>query len=157
WEDRYHSTAIQSDHHLVKCMIYIDLNMVRAGVVRHPENWRFCGYNDIQSSRQRYRLIDRSALIDLLNLEDLENLRHTYKKWIDDAVEKSAFKRESRWTESVAVGSREFVERITDKLGPRLRRRGVLERNGIFELHEYKDSYSYNFNVKNDLLSRKQS
>lgn len=36
WEDRYHATAVQDDNHLIRCLVYIDLNMVRAGVVRHP-------------------------------------------------------------------------------------------------------------------------
>ena len=35
-EDRYHATAVQTDEHLAKCLVYIDRNMVRAGVVRHP-------------------------------------------------------------------------------------------------------------------------
>jgi putative transposase len=30
WEDRYHATAVQADEHLHRCMVYIDLNMVRA-------------------------------------------------------------------------------------------------------------------------------
>ena len=34
WEDRYHATAVEKEQHLIQCMIYIDLNMVRAGVVR---------------------------------------------------------------------------------------------------------------------------
>jgi len=36
WEDRYHATAVEKERHLIRCMIYIDLNMVRAGVVDHP-------------------------------------------------------------------------------------------------------------------------
>jgi putative transposase len=36
WEDRYHATAIQSDEHFLRCLVYIDMNMVRAGVVKHP-------------------------------------------------------------------------------------------------------------------------
>ena len=32
WQDRYHATAVATDDHLIRCMIYIDLNMVRAGV-----------------------------------------------------------------------------------------------------------------------------
>ncbi len=43
WEDRYHATAVQSDGHLSKCMVYIDLNMVRAGVVKHPADYSLCG------------------------------------------------------------------------------------------------------------------
>jgi hypothetical protein len=30
WEDRYHATAIEADEHLHRCLVYIDLNMVRA-------------------------------------------------------------------------------------------------------------------------------
>jgi len=30
WEDRYHATAVERDVHLAQCMIYIDMNMVRA-------------------------------------------------------------------------------------------------------------------------------
>ncbi len=58
WEDRYHATAIQCDEHLIKCLTYIDLNMVRTGVVKHPSDWEFSGYNEIQNPRQRYRIID---------------------------------------------------------------------------------------------------
>ncbi len=47
WEDRYHATAIESEEHLFKCLTYIDLNMVRNGVVSHPSEWYFCGYNEI--------------------------------------------------------------------------------------------------------------
>ena len=35
WEDRYHATAVQTNKHLIKCITYIDLNMVRAGVAKH--------------------------------------------------------------------------------------------------------------------------
>ena len=35
WEDRYHATAIEVNDHLLRCLVYIDLNMVRAGVVRY--------------------------------------------------------------------------------------------------------------------------
>ena len=30
WEDGYHATAIETDEHLHRCLVYIDLNMVRA-------------------------------------------------------------------------------------------------------------------------------
>jgi putative transposase len=48
-EDRYHATAVQTDRHLLSCMIYIDLNMVRAGVVKHPSEWKESGYNEIMN------------------------------------------------------------------------------------------------------------
>ena len=38
-DDRYHATAVATDDHLAQCLIYIDLNMVRAGVVNDPGDW----------------------------------------------------------------------------------------------------------------------
>ena len=51
WEDRYHATAIEDGDHLLQCLVYIDLNMVRAGAVKHPAEWNHCGYNEIQSPK----------------------------------------------------------------------------------------------------------
>lgn len=36
WEGRYRSTLVQSDRYLLACMVYIDLNPVRAGMVTQP-------------------------------------------------------------------------------------------------------------------------
>lgn len=36
WEGRYRSTVIQSERHLLACMVYLDLNPVRAGMVSDP-------------------------------------------------------------------------------------------------------------------------
>jgi putative transposase len=43
WQDRYHATAIASGDHLWQCLVYVDLNMVRAGVVDHPAKWQWGG------------------------------------------------------------------------------------------------------------------
>jgi len=62
WEDRYHATAIDHDEHLLRCLVYIDLNMVRAGIVRHPSEWDMNGYNEIQEPSARYGVIDHQEL-----------------------------------------------------------------------------------------------
>ena len=48
WEDHYHATAVESGEHLARCIVYIDTNMVPAGVVSHPSKRAFIGYNEIQ-------------------------------------------------------------------------------------------------------------
>lgn len=54
-EDRYHATAVEGDEHPIRCLVYIDLNMVRAGVVSHPDEWDLNGYNEIQNPPARWR------------------------------------------------------------------------------------------------------
>jgi len=56
WEDRYHATIVQTNRHLVSCMIYIDLNMVRVGVVSHPAQWEeIMGFIDGEALKDGYQ------------------------------------------------------------------------------------------------------
>jgi hypothetical protein len=55
---RYHATAVEKNRYLRQCITYMDMNMVRAGVVEHPTQWEFCGYNEIQNPRKRKGIID---------------------------------------------------------------------------------------------------
>lgn len=75
WQDRYLATAVESGEHLRQCIVYIDMNMVRAGVVSHPSEWEFCGYNEIQEPRQRYSLIDHNRLHSVAGSGTGENFR----------------------------------------------------------------------------------
>ena len=83
WEDRYHATAVSVDEHLFQCMVYIDMNMVRTGVVNHPEEWPFCGYTEIQNPRQRYSLIDYRRLAALLQMKDISELQEFCRKSVE--------------------------------------------------------------------------
>ena len=119
WQDRYHATAVQSNKHLIKCITYIDLNMVRAGVVKHPQKWIHSGYNEIQKPKQRYGLIDFKSLIRLLPIESQNELKETHRKWIDEELEKSQLVHNSKWSQSIAVGDKSFVKQIKKRLGIR--------------------------------------
>ena len=134
WEDRYHATAVEADFHLIRCMVYIDLNMVRAGVVVHPSEWLFSGYNDIQIPRKRYSLIDYEILMELLNIKNMEELKQSYREWVEEELVKEDRGRQPRWTESVAVGSERFVENTKEKLGTRAMGRQIIGRNGSYDL-----------------------
>lgn len=41
WGDRYRSTIVQDDRHMLACFRYIDRNPVRAGLVKHPREWDY--------------------------------------------------------------------------------------------------------------------
>ena len=153
WEDRYQATAVQADSHFVQCMIYIDLNMVRAGVVGSPAEWAFCGYNEIQSPPQRYSIIDRRRLRELFGIGAGDELSETYKGWVDGILMSGETARESKWTESIAVGKIEFMRKVKEKLGIRAAGRDIIESGVGHELREPSVSYSYDIGVKNGILS----
>ena len=111
WEKPYHCTVIQPGAHLLNCLCYVDLNMVRAGVVSSPSDWKWCGYHELTGHRERYRLLDREKLIESLEVASVEQLQSFYR----DAIERRLAQiqqREPHWTESLAVGTKEFVEAI---------------------------------------------
>ena len=72
------------------------VNMVRAGVVKNPEEWSFCGYNEIQHPPKRYALVDTAKVIALLQMRDLEELQESRKHWIEEALESKSHSRESK-------------------------------------------------------------
>jgi putative transposase len=116
WEDRYHATAIEADEHLHRCLVYIDLNMVRAGVVNHPVKWAHSGYREIQEPPKRYAVIDLEVLAALCGFTDLRDFQRAHRQWVKQALENFA-PRDDRWSEAIAVGSLAFVERVKNDLG----------------------------------------
>ena len=135
WEDRYHATAVETGEHLARCLIYVDLNMVRAGVVAHPSAWQTAGYHEIQSPPARFRIIDRSALADALGVQ-LPALSATHAEWVAAAVAVGSHGRMPEWSTSLAVGSCEFVERVETDLGNRARDRQVQPFGSAFILRD---------------------
>ncbi len=52
WEGRYRSTLIESERYLLACMVYMDLNPVRAGVVGQAADWFWSSHNHYTGLRQ---------------------------------------------------------------------------------------------------------
>lgn len=141
WEDRYHATAVQTNEHLIKCITYIDLNMVRAGVAKHPQEWIHSGYNEIQRPRQRYGIIDFKNLMALLQIENFVDLKEAHREWTDETLKKSKVVRESKWTQSIAVGDKSFLDQIKDRLGIRARGRKIHGSEDEYQLREGQTVY----------------
>jgi putative transposase len=144
WEDRYHATAVDTDDHLVRCLVYIDLNMVRAGVVEHPQQWVEAGYHEIQRARPSYRIIDRAALSDLLAVSE-DRLASVHEEWVQSKLACRDRAREPEWSDAIAVGRRPFVEQVQRDLGARGRYRRIEEANGTAILREAESRYQAHF------------
>lgn len=44
WEGRYRATVVEAETYLFECMRYIELNPVRAGMVKHPREYAWSSY-----------------------------------------------------------------------------------------------------------------
>jgi putative transposase len=141
WQDRYHATAVESDGHLLRCMTYIDLNMVRAGAVGHPAEWPESGFCELQRLPRRYRIIDTAMLCWLTGCETAEDLRRRMAGAAERALGEGPPRREGAWTESLAVGSEAFVRQVHHELGARGLARELVEEDGLTCLREIAAGY----------------
>ena len=83
WEGRYRSTVIDTDRYLLACMVYLDLNPVRAGLVERPEQYPW-------SSHRHYLGLVQDKLVTPHSL-----------LW---ALGNTPFAREERYAELVRTG-----------------------------------------------------
>ena len=131
-EDRYHATAIETDAHLQQCIVYIDLNVVRAGVVDHPLSWVCSGFSEGQQSPRRYRLIDLPALLALCDFAKQADFQQAHRQWVDEALQGGLAMRDALHCE---------VEQV----------------DGTYALRESGEAYNRSFAVENEALRFKNA
>jgi putative transposase len=147
WEDRYHATAIDSEQYLIQCLVYIEMNMLRAGVIQHPGNWLHGGYREIQSPPIRYSIIDLQMLMRLTGMSTLAQLQRAHRDWINTTLLSKPGLREACWSESIAVGRQKFIESVQAKLGCRAQGRQYFKDEDKFYLKEPDVSYCVDFDA----------
>jgi len=60
WSERFKSVIVEQGETLINCLAYIDLNAVRAGLVKRPEDYRWCslGYHMQTGNKGRFLSLD---------------------------------------------------------------------------------------------------
>ena len=109
------------------------------------------GYHEILKPPQRYRLIDREELLNSLGLDNSSDLSGIYQKWIDAELQK-ANKREEQWSESIAVGSIDYVNRFRERSAHSVKGRNIIDSGERAELREDQSPYNAVFDPENVTL-----
>ena len=66
----------------------------------------------------------------------MSDLQSAHKKWINTCLQADERKRESHWTESIASGSKLFVEEVKRGLGFKVKGRSITGKKGRYQLKE---------------------
>jgi hypothetical protein len=127
--------------------------MVRAGVVRHPSEWAFVGPTEVQNPKQRYSIIDRGEMANLLDVKDDGRMMEVHRQWVEALLKNGPNKRDAQWTESIAVGDKQFVLETKARLGAKAVGRKISGENGNYELREPQILYSPFFTLEKCGLS----
>ena len=138
WGDRYKSVIVENGEILVNCLAYIDLNPVRAGIVKKPEDyrWNSIGYHFQTGNRDGFLSFDFG--MKEFGVKNKKERLRLYRKYVyetgavdvtggkvkisREVVEKERkkgfeitradrFKQRTRYfTDSGIIGSKEFVQ-----------------------------------------------
>ena len=148
WGDNFNATLVESGRYLWECLCYIALNMNRCGVVTHPKDWPWVGYHEIMGSRSRYRFVDLERLCWRLRTDSIEEVRRNLAVSLADRIARDQMKREPLWTESLAVGSLEFVQSIRPLIPLRRETEIVVPTQGVWTLQETPTPYGSKTGLK---------
>src|SRR6266511_115404 len=115
--------------------------MVRCGQVSHPRDWEWVGYHEIMGLRERYRLLDLERLCWRLGTDDLGEVRKNLESSLAETMARNRLKRQACWTESLAVGSIGFLEKIKPLILSRRETEIVEESPELWVLQESSVAY----------------
>ncbi len=119
WEGRYRSCLTQSEDYVLACYRYIELNPVRAGMVKHPRDYQWSSYrhnaegrkNEVLTPHEQYRRIDRQEL------NRRKAYRALFKTHVDGAMDKQI---RSATNGNYVLGNKRFQKQIAQTLGRRV-------------------------------------
>jgi putative transposase len=117
WSNRFYATRIQPGGHLGRCLFYIDLNMARAGVVKHPLAWKHAGIHELLGDKQRYRAINKNRLLRALGfkLSEYAKFKDWYIATLNTKLACISQERQAYWGEVIAVGDVKWVKKHSSK------------------------------------------
>jgi putative transposase len=61
-------------------------------------------------------MLDMPRVLELTECADAAELARNYAAFVEEAIAGERLAREARWTESIAVGNREFVEGVAGEI-----------------------------------------
>ena len=99
-----------------------------------------------------YSIIDFDSLMSLFNFTDLIEFQKLHREWVIESIPKIISVRESMWSESVAVGSKPFVDKILINLKQEIKKRKAVEKDGSYFIREPAIAYNTHFDPKKGVL-----
>jgi putative transposase len=135
WEGRYKATLIDSEHYVLRCYRYIELNPVRAKMVDHPAEypWSSYGFNALSEESE---LVAPHELYQRLG-NTTKRRGKTYRTLFDvDVPQKTIEEIREATNKSWVLGSDYFKEKIEKNINRPMNPRS---RGGDRKSKSYKD------------------
>jgi len=79
-----------------------------------------------------------------------ELLKEYHRGWVGESLNNGGNNRDDKWTKSIAVGSKRFIEKVKFSLGAMAKGRKALKAAEGYQLREPSASYGAHFDIKNE-------
>lgn len=117
WEGRFKSSPVSKDNYLLACTRYIELNPVRAKIVKEPGDYKWSSYRFKAGDRNIYQLLDKDPLYLDIGEEDTER-QVNYKKWFKESIPPEEWNLIRKAVNKGGVfGNTQFKEKMEKLLG----------------------------------------
>lgn len=111
WQDRFKSIIVSKDEYLLTCGSYVELNPVRARMVKEPKEYRWSSYG-ANAYGKKNDLVDGHVIYGTLFSD--KNIRKEYRKFVQDMLRKKEAMR-GEMDRRMIYGGGEFLDRVQKK------------------------------------------
>ena len=124
WADRFKHSILEGGEAVWACWVYIENNPVRACMVNHPGDYRFCSYGVwIKSGRHPFAEHVQHKMLPMVGLNDIKDLRATLTAALGNnthlGTTSATLRRMRYWVDGLVIGSELFVRSVMASHHPR--------------------------------------
>ncbi|BBM82883.1 REP-associated tyrosine transposase [Candidatus Uabimicrobium amorphum] len=114
WGERFYSTIIESETQLLNSIFYIELNMTRNGVTKHPKDWKWSSYNQHSGCKGPIKIDYHEVYLRLSSTAQDRQKKYT-SMMEEKMVQKGLLSRQPQVTYGLIFGSESFVKEVIIK------------------------------------------
>lgn len=124
WEGRFKSSPVSKDNYLLACSRYIELNPVRAHLVKDPKDYSWSSYRFKIGQKENGIWLEPDSVYLGLGKDDRDR-QQNYQKWIKESIPPEEWDLiRKAVNKSGFFGNTQFKEKLEKLLGRKLDVRG---------------------------------
>lgn len=116
WEGRFKSSLVSKDEYLLTCARYIELNPVRAKMVKNPGDYSWSSFH-FKAEGKQDQVLDEDPVYKTLG-KTAQERQANYKDWFKESIPKEELELLRHATQKGGIFSgKEFFDKVTESIG----------------------------------------
>jgi REP element-mobilizing transposase RayT len=164
WSERFKSVIVENGETLINCLAYIELNPVRAGLVKRPEDYRWCSLGYHVQTRNKGRFLSLDFGLREFGVKTGKERLRTFRRFVYEKGGLEGAEKERKrdfelgsvdrfllrtryFTDSGIIGSKAYVSRVylafKDHYGAKREKipKRIIGLEGVYSLKRLSEAY----------------